>query len=118
MLPTDSGWSPNRHSTSRSWRGVAGGALIALAVPAGFIILSLLLDVGVLAPDGMHAPWITMVAFSEVLLGPIGLAVAGWSAGVRGAVAWVLLLISAIPLLAAVWVVSVLMFGGATGSPF
>jgi hypothetical protein len=66
----------------------------------------------------MHAPWLTVIMFSELLLGPIGLAVAGWSAGVRGAVAWVLLLVTAIPLLSAVWVVSALMFGGATGSPF
>lgn len=53
----------------------------------------------------MHAPWITMVAFSQVLLGPIGLAVTGWSAGVSGLVAWVLPLVTAIPLLATVWIV-------------
>ena len=118
MLPTRSGWSPNRHSTIKSWWGVAVGALIALAVPVAFIVLALLLNSGVLPSDEMHAPWITMVALSEVLLGPIGLAVAGWSAGVRGVIAWVLLLVIAIPLLAAVWFVGVLMFGGATGSPF
>lgn len=118
MLPTGSGWSRDRHSAVKSWRGVAVGAFIALTVPVAFILLSLLLDVGVLPPDQMHAPLFTMIMFSEVLLGPVGLAVAGWSAGVRGVVAWVLLLITAIPLLSAVWVISALMFGGATDSPF
>jgi hypothetical protein len=122
VLPTGSGWSRNRHSAVRSWRGVAAGALIALTVPVAFIILSLirslLLDSGVLPSNQVHAPWITMILFSEVFLGPIGLAVAGWSAGVRGVVAWVFLFIAAMPLLSAVWVVSALMFGGATGSPF
>lgn len=118
MQPTGSGWSGGDHRTVRSWRGVAIGGLIALVVPVTFFVLTLLVNGGALTADSIRAPWLTWILLSEVVLGPIGIVVAGWSAGVRGMPAWVLLLITAVPLLAAVWVASVLMFGGAKGSPF
>src|SRR5512140_1979159 len=115
---TGSGWSGADHRTVRSWRGVAIGGLIALVVPAFIFVLSLLVNIGALSADQVDVPWVTWILVSEVVIGPIGIVIAGWSAGVRGMPAWVLLLITAVPLLAGVWVASALMFGGATGSPF
>jgi hypothetical protein len=97
---------------------VAIGGFIALVVPVFVFVLSLLVNIGVLSADQVDVPWVTWILVSEVVVGPIGIVVAGWSAGVRGMPAWVLLLISAVPLLAGVWIASVLVYGGATGSPF
>jgi hypothetical protein len=97
---------------------VAVGGLIALVVPASFIGLSSLVNIGVLGADQVDVPWLVWILVSEVVIGPVGITVAGWSAGIRSWPVWVLLYISAVPLLAGVWLVSVLMYGGATGSPF
>jgi hypothetical protein len=118
VVPTGSGWSARDHRRVKSWRGVGIGGCIALAVPAFIFVLSLLVNIGVLSADQVDLPWITWILVSELVIGPIGIMVAGWSAGVRGMPGWVLLLITAVPLLAGVWVASALIFGGATGSPF
>lgn len=118
MVPTRTGWSASDRRTVRSWRGVAIGALIALIVPVFIIVLSLLVDIGALSGDQVDVPWVIWVLVSEVVIGPIGIVVAGWSAGVRSMPGWTLLLISAVPLLAGVWLIAVLMYGGATGNPF
>jgi hypothetical protein len=97
---------------------VAIGGLIALVVPAFIFVISLLVNIGALSADQVDVPWVTWILVSEVVIGPIGIVVAGWSAGVRGMPGWVLLVITAVPLLAAVWLASAFMFGGATGSPF
>ena len=55
---------------------------------------------------------------SLFLLGPIGIVIAGWSAGVRGAPAWLALIIVAVPVFAFVWFVCVASLGGALGNPF
>ena len=117
MGPTGSGWTRNQ-ATVRSWRGVAVGGLIALVIPASIIGLSSLVNIGLLAADQVDVPWLTWILVSEVVIGPFGITVAGWSAGIRSLPAWVLLYISVVPLLAGVWLVSVLMYGGATGNPF
>ncbi len=116
-MPTDPGWSRADDFAVKSWQGTAVGACIALVVPMAFFLLALLLKIGVVPSDQMHAPLLTLIMFSEVLLGPIGIVIAGWSAGVRGFVPWLFLIIVAAPLVGAVWIVSVLFFGGATGSP-
>jgi hypothetical protein len=118
VVPTGSGWSTRDNRTVRSWRGVAIGGLIALAVPAFIFVLSLLVNIGALSADQVDVPWVTWILVSEVVVGPIGIVVGGWFAGVRSMPGWVLLLISAVPLLAGVWLAAALMFGGATGSPF
>lgn len=118
MVRTDSGWSERDHRTVRSWRGVAIGALIALVVPLFIFVLILLVNVGALSADQVDVPWVTWILVSEVVIGPIGIVIAGWSAGVRSMAGWILLLITAVPLLAGVWLAAALMYGGATGSPF
>ena len=117
MGPTGSGWTRNER-TVRSWRGVALGGLIALAIPAFVFVLTLLVNVGALSADQVDVPWVTWILVSEVAIGPIGIVIAGWFAGVRGMPGWVLLLITAVPLLAGVWLAAVLVYGGATGNPF
>lgn len=44
--------------------------------------------------------------------------IAGWSAGVRAAFTWLVLIIVTVPVLAVILFVSMLVFGGAIGSPF
>src|SRR5450756_2192079 len=55
---------------------------------------------------------------SLFLLGPIGIVIAGRSAGVRGALAWLALLMWALPVFAFVWFVCVASLSGALGNPF
>ena len=118
MVRRGSGWSTTDHRTVRSWRGVALGGVIALVVPVFIFALSLLVNIGALSADQADVPWVTWILVSEVVVGPIGIVIAGWSAGVRGMPGWVLLLITAVPLLAGVWLASALVYGGVTGSPF
>jgi hypothetical protein len=55
---------------------------------------------------------------SLLLLGPVGIVVAGRSVGVRGASNWLALLIVALPAYAVVWFVCVATVNGALGNPF
>ena len=107
--------------TAKSWRSVMVGASIALVVPISYWVLALLVENGIAPYDQTHAlfdligllGWISLF-----LLGPIGIVIAGRSAGVRGALAWLALLIVAIPVLAFVWFVCVATLSGALGNPF
>jgi hypothetical protein len=54
---------------------------------------------------------------AEVLLGPIGVGIALWSAGVRGA-ALVALIVVALPVLMVVWFLCLATLSGAMGEPF
>ena len=62
---------------ARSWRGVALGGVIALVVPVSLLLLAVLLESGIVSSDLPHDPLLTLIAFSEVLLGPVGIVVAG-----------------------------------------
>ena len=107
--------------TVKSWWGPVVGAFIALVVPISYWVLALLVENGIAPYDQTHSlfdllgllGWISLF-----LLGPIGIVVAGRSAGVRGALAWLALLIVAIPVLAFVWFVCVATLGGTLGNPF
>src|SRR5471032_2266900 len=71
-------------SIMRSGRGVAMGLLVALLVPILCLALAWLLGSGLVSYDQLRAlvnPWFGL-AFAEVLLGPIGIGIALWSAGV------------------------------------
>jgi hypothetical protein len=75
---------------------------------------------GIARYDQMHSllnlfGWISL---SEILLAPIGIVIAGRSASVRGALAWVALIIWAVPVLAFVWFLSVATLSGSLGNPF
>jgi hypothetical protein len=102
------------------WRGLGVGAFIALVVPTLYLVLARLLEVGIVSRDQVHP----LVQFLDVLfpwgvlLGPIGIVVAGRSADIRGAFGWIVLLVLTVPALASVWLASVFAYSGATGRPF
>ncbi|MEO7869876.1 MAG: hypothetical protein ABIS42_04640 [Candidatus Limnocylindria bacterium] len=96
------------------------GAFIALVVPISYWVLALLVENGI-APYDQVRPQLDVLGFislSEILLAPIGIVIAGRSAGVRGAIAWIALIIVGIPVLALVWLLSVATLSGALGNPF
>lgn len=116
---------------AKSWRGVAVGAFIALIVPISFLILAGLVNSGIVSYDQtgdgvltlattsltLQATLMVQIALSEVFLGPIGIVIAGRSASLRGAIAWLLLIIVAVPGLAFVWFYCILILSGALGYP-
>ena len=62
---------------------------------------------------GLEAP-----GFGGILLGPIGIVVAGWFAGVRTVIGWFALIILGIPLVTIFWFYAVASLGGLAGEPF
>lgn len=106
--------------TVKSRRGLVIGAFIALVVPISYWVLALLVENGIAPYDQMHSllNLFGLISLSELLLGPIGIVIAGRSAGVRGAIAWLVLIIVGIPLLAVVWFLCVATLSGALGNPF
>jgi hypothetical protein len=115
----DSGSHVAGTSIMRSWRGVAMGLLVALLVPILCLALAWLLGSGLVPDDQLRAlvnPWFGL-ALAEVLLGPIGIGIALWSAGVRGA-ALVALIVVALPVLVVVWFLCLATLSGAMGEPF
>ena len=107
--------------TFKSWRGLGVGVFIALVVPISYLALALLVKTGIVPSAQMQTlvhsldrilfPW-------GVLLGPIGVVVAGRSAGVRGGCGWLVLIILGVPALAWLWLYGALELGAATGNPF
>jgi hypothetical protein len=106
--------------TMRSRLGVIFGAFIALVVPVSFGIYAYLLGNGIVAleaePSTMEA--LTSIALTELLLGPIGIVIAGMAAGLRRMSAWVSLFVVAVPGLAIFWFICVATLSGALGNPF
>ncbi|HEY5276079.1 MAG TPA: hypothetical protein VIK38_06020 [Coriobacteriia bacterium] len=118
-----SGWTQPANvgaRTVKSWRGLGVGAFIALVVPISFLVLARLAEAGITPSDQMHTlvPLLDTILFSGVLLGPIGIVVAGRSVGIRGALGWLVLMIVTVPALAYLWFISALLYSGATGRPF
>ena len=108
--------------TVKSRRGVLVGAFIALVVPISYLVVALLVENGIAPYDQTHdlflGPLSVLGWVSLFLLGPIGIVIAGRSAGVRGALAWLALLMWALPVFAFVWFVCVATLSGALGNPF
>jgi hypothetical protein len=105
--------------TVRSRRGLVGAAFIALVVPISYWVLALLVENGI-APHDAVRPQLNLlgwISLSEILLAPTGIVIAGRSAGVRGASAWIALIIVAVPILAVVWFLCLVTLSGALGNP-
>lgn len=106
--------------------GVIVGLTIALALPAANALVAGLWQLGVLdlGLGGAHQPnnSIVQALFStvgwELLLGPAGIAIAGWSASLRGTVAWTRYLRVAVPGLFAVWLVAAMYLSLVNGTLF
>jgi hypothetical protein len=118
-----SGWTEpadDRSMVVQFWRGLGVGAFIALVVPTSYLVLARLLEVGIVSRDQVHP----LVQFLDglfpwgVCLGPIGVVIAGRSAGIRGGCGWLVLMIVVVPALASLWLAGVLAYGAATGNPF
>ena len=105
--------------TATAYRQVAAGVGIALVVPALFASLAVLVERGIVSFN-RPIDWtpFTIMALSEIVLGPIGVAIAGRGAGVRGPIAWLVLFVVSMPVLLFVWFYSVAMVSGALGAPF
>ncbi len=105
----------------RSRAGVAVGAVIALIVPVSALVLAQLIDLQI-APYGLVEDWFPTMGgllwASLLILGPVGIVVAGWSAGLRGWGPWLALLVVSLPLYAYFWFVSAVRFSGTMGNPF
>jgi len=107
--------------TIRSRRGVAAGASLALIVPLGSLLLAQLVEARVLPYDDVRALLNaigTLSWLSLAVLGPAGIAIAAWSAGVRGIAAWIVLYVVAAPAYIMLWFWSAVTISGALGSPF
>ena len=82
----ESGWTEpadDRVKVAQFCRGLGVGAFIALVVPTSYLVLARLLEVGIVSRDQVHplVPILDGILFPwGVLLGPIGVVVAGRSA--------------------------------------
>src|SRR3954466_12281458 len=108
---------------SRSWRGVMGGAVIALALPIAYSAYALLLSSGIVpvTRTGFVSALLsslTLNVLAELVLGATGVAIVGWAARIQNGWALLAMWIVALPLLAIVWFLSYATLGGAMGSPF
>jgi hypothetical protein len=99
---------------------IVAGLVLAYGIPALQIVVAQLWSSGVINPDpnGTLIQSLQSGSAWEVLLGPIGLAVAGRGARLRGPIAWILLFGLGIVVGAALWFVGAAYLGGLTGEPF
>ncbi len=107
--------------TIPSRRGVVAGAFIALVVPLASLVLAGLVENGLAPYAEMHDRLSLFGLFDWIslfLLGPIGIAVVGRSAGLRHPSAWVALILVSVPVLVAVWFAGAASLSGALGNPF
>jgi hypothetical protein len=109
--------------TALSRRRVAGtiaGLMLALAIPVSNGVLALLWGGGMvqLDPEGALVKGLEAPGLAGILLGPIGIVIAGWFAGVRTFATWFVLIVLGIPLLTMLWFYAVASLGGLAGEPF
>ena len=119
-----SGWTEPANADAmvrKFWRGLGIGAFIALVVPISNLVLARLVEAGIVPSDQVQTlvhPLDSILFPWGVLLGPIGVVVAGKSAGVRGGCGWLVLIILTVPALASLWLYGALELSAATGNPF
>lgn len=99
---------------------IALGAFVALGVPAASAGMAALWSGGMIEPDpnGALIQTLQSLALPGVVLSPVGLVLALWGAGLRGAGRWAALLLWGVPLLAVLWFFSAVWLGGLAGEPF
>lgn len=107
--------------TTKSRTGVVIGATIALIVPIGSLVVASLVSSGIAASENVRPlsdffglfTWLSLV-----VLGPAGIVIAGRSAGLRGASAWIGLLLAALLLFVPLWFLGAATLSGSLGNPF
>jgi hypothetical protein len=100
--------------------GTIIGIVLALAIPVSNGLVAILWSSGALQldPEGAVVKGLEAPGLAGVLLGPIGIVIAGWFAGVRSIAGWSLLILLGIPLLTLVWFYAIASLGGLAGEPF
>jgi hypothetical protein len=106
-----------------SRRGIALGALIALALPIAYLSLASLVQRGIIDLDRTEGfkemlNSLSLQATIGIILILIGISTAGRAAGLTNPFVWLLLFVVAGPLLGFLWFLSYAVLGGALGSPF
>lgn len=116
---TDQGAQPGEPARTMSWRGVLIGLVVAFILPAGYRILAALVENGIAPYDQVHAQLdlLGTISLAELLLGPLGIVVAGRAARLRGGGPWFLWLLVTVPLVTFAWFVAVLTLSGTLGNP-
>lgn len=108
--------------TAPSWRTVALGAPIALAMPLLYLVLAYLFGSGLVPePTGPVDEALSSLGLNATIgsvLALLGLSMIGRGANLRSAWAWIVLVVLGLPVIAFVWFLSYATLGGATGSPF
>jgi hypothetical protein len=106
--------------SARRRLGVIVGVAIALAIPASNGVVAWLWGGGLLQldPDGPLVHALEAPGLAGILLGPIGIVVAGWSGRVRSPATWFVLIILLIPTVTVVWFYAIASLGGLAGEPF
>jgi hypothetical protein len=100
------------------FRSFAAGAFAALVLPLAYWILGLGLEQDRLTVEQVRpvAGILTSIAPAELVLGPLGIWLAGRAAGLRGTAPWAIVVLVLTPLLAIFWLLGLLTLGGALGS--
>jgi len=100
--------------------GTVVGVVLALAIPISNGVVALLWSSGVLQldPEGALVKGLEAPGLAGLLLGPIGIVVAGWFAGVRTFTGWFVLIVLGIPLVTIFWFYAIASLGGLAGEPF
>lgn len=108
------------HMSRRQITGTIVGVVVALAIPVSNGVVALLWGSGALQldPEGALVQGLEAPGLAGILLGPIGIVIAGWFAGVRSFSGWFVLIILGIPLLTIVWFYAIASLGGLAGEPF
>src|SRR5258706_5579461 len=104
----------------RKIAGTVVGVALALAIPVSNGVVAVLWSSGVLQldPEGAFVKGLEAPGLAGILLGPIGIVIAGWFAGVRTFNGWFVLVILGIPLLTILWFYAIASLGGLAGEPF
>jgi hypothetical protein len=104
----------------RQIAGTVVGIVLALAIPVSNGVVAVLWSSGVLQldPEGPFVKGLEAPGLAGILLGPIGIVIAGWFAGVRTFPGWFVLIVLGIPLLTMLWFYAIASLGGLAGEPF
>jgi hypothetical protein len=104
----------------RQIAGTVVGIVLALAVPVSNGVVAVLWSSGVvqLDPDGAFIKGLEAPGLAGILVGPIGIVIAGWFAGARTFSTWFVLIVLGIPLLTILWFYAIASLGGLAGEPF
>lgn len=104
--------------TRRPWLGFVAGAIVALVLPIAYWTIGLGIEQEVLTDEHVRplAGALTTIAPAELVLGPLGIWLAGRAAALRGTAPWAIAVLALAPLLAVFWLLGLLTMGGALGS--